>query len=165
MAWARHGMASVNQTQLHCVNQMGKIHSKPLVARHGRGTAWARHATCGSDFSLSATSYQVTEWLANSPTHQPNKSPINQPTQHTTHQSTEKRNNQTTNPPINQFQGVVSQLIRKFPVFYDTWGCITMFTTASHLFLSSPTIIKSINSHPSSSKHILISSCHLCPCL
>jgi hypothetical protein len=37
------GMASVNQTRPHCVNQMGKTHSKPLAARHGRGTAWARH--------------------------------------------------------------------------------------------------------------------------
>ena len=36
-------MASVNQTRPHCVNQMGKTHSKRLVARHGRGTAWARH--------------------------------------------------------------------------------------------------------------------------
>jgi hypothetical protein len=34
-AWSEHGMASVNQTGLHCVNQMGKTHSKPLVARHG----------------------------------------------------------------------------------------------------------------------------------
>jgi hypothetical protein len=32
-------MASVNQTWLHCVNQMGKTHSKPLAARHGKGTA------------------------------------------------------------------------------------------------------------------------------
>ena len=36
-------MASVNQTRPHCVNQMGKTYSKPLAARHGRGTAWARH--------------------------------------------------------------------------------------------------------------------------
>jgi len=42
------GMASVNQTRLHCVNQTGKTHSKPLAARHGRGTAWARHAMCES---------------------------------------------------------------------------------------------------------------------
>jgi hypothetical protein len=42
-AWSEHGMASVNQTRLHCVNQMGKTHSKPLAARHVRGTAWARH--------------------------------------------------------------------------------------------------------------------------
>jgi hypothetical protein len=35
----RHGMASVNQTQPHCLNQMGKTHSKPLPPRHGRGTA------------------------------------------------------------------------------------------------------------------------------
>jgi len=38
-AWSEHGMASVNQTRSHCVNQMGKTHSKLLVARHGRGTA------------------------------------------------------------------------------------------------------------------------------
>jgi hypothetical protein len=45
MVRARHGrgMASVNQTRSRCVNQMGKTHSKPLAARHGRGTAWARH--------------------------------------------------------------------------------------------------------------------------
>ena len=42
-AWHGHGIASVNQTRPHCVNQMGKTHSKPLAARHGRGTAWARH--------------------------------------------------------------------------------------------------------------------------
>ena len=33
-AWSEHGMASVNQTRPHCVNQMGKTHSKPLAARH-----------------------------------------------------------------------------------------------------------------------------------
>ena len=47
-AWSEHGMASVNQTRPHCVNQMGKTHSKPLVARHGRVTAWALHAMCES---------------------------------------------------------------------------------------------------------------------
>ena len=36
-------MENVNQTRPHCVNQMGKTHSKPLAARHGRGTAWAPH--------------------------------------------------------------------------------------------------------------------------
>jgi hypothetical protein len=46
------GMASVNPTQPHCVNQMGKTHSKPLMARHGRGTAWARHAMCESSFAV-----------------------------------------------------------------------------------------------------------------
>ena len=44
--WHGNGMASVNQTRQHCVNQMGKIHSKPLEAKHGKGTAWARHAIC-----------------------------------------------------------------------------------------------------------------------
>jgi hypothetical protein len=42
-AWHGRGMTSVNQTRPHCVNQMGKTHSKPLAARHGRGTAWAWH--------------------------------------------------------------------------------------------------------------------------
>jgi len=47
-AWHGRGMASVNQTRPHSVNQMGKTHSKPLAARHGRGTAWAWHAMCES---------------------------------------------------------------------------------------------------------------------
>ena len=67
-AWHGHGMASVNQTRdgravafrrttwsedgmgmawhqtrPHCVDQMGKTHSKLLAAGHGMGTAWARH--------------------------------------------------------------------------------------------------------------------------
>jgi len=37
-------MASINQTRPHCVNKMRKAHSKPLATRHGRVTAWARHA-------------------------------------------------------------------------------------------------------------------------
>jgi hypothetical protein len=47
-AWSEHGMASVNQTRPHCVNQMGKTLSKHSAARHGRGTARARHAMCES---------------------------------------------------------------------------------------------------------------------
>ena len=42
-AWHGHDMASVNHTRPHCVNQMGKTHSKALTVLHGRGTAWARH--------------------------------------------------------------------------------------------------------------------------
>jgi hypothetical protein len=44
-AGERHGngMACVNQTRPHCVNQMGNIQSKALVERHGRGTAGERH--------------------------------------------------------------------------------------------------------------------------
>ena len=36
-AWSEHrmGAASVNQTRLHCINQMVKTHSKPVAARHG----------------------------------------------------------------------------------------------------------------------------------
>ena len=45
-------MASVNQTQPHCVNQMGKRYSKLLADRHGRGMAWARHAMCESAFTV-----------------------------------------------------------------------------------------------------------------
>jgi hypothetical protein len=37
VAWHGRGMACVNQTRPHCVNQMGKAQSKPLAARHGRG--------------------------------------------------------------------------------------------------------------------------------
>jgi hypothetical protein len=40
MARARHGMACVNQTRPHFVNQMEKTQYKPLAARHGMGTAW-----------------------------------------------------------------------------------------------------------------------------
>jgi len=43
VAWHGHGMASVNQKRPHCVNQMGKTHSKPLAAWHGMGAAWERH--------------------------------------------------------------------------------------------------------------------------
>ena len=51
-AWNECSMASVNQTRPHCVNQMGKTHSKHLAARHGRGMAWARHARCESAFTV-----------------------------------------------------------------------------------------------------------------
>ena len=64
MAWA-----SVNQTWPHCVNQMGKTQSKPLAARHGRGTAWARHGhgmlcvnrPLGAFLVWTASSFQVSE--------------------------------------------------------------------------------------------------------
>jgi hypothetical protein len=47
-AWHGRGMANVNQTRPHCVNQTGNTHSETLAARHGRETAWARHAMCES---------------------------------------------------------------------------------------------------------------------
>jgi hypothetical protein len=40
LAWQGNGMACVNQTRPHFVNQMGKRQSKPLAERHGRETAW-----------------------------------------------------------------------------------------------------------------------------
>jgi hypothetical protein len=46
----RHGrgMACVNQTRPHCVNQIGKTQYKSFALRHGRGmgTALARHGIC-----------------------------------------------------------------------------------------------------------------------
>jgi hypothetical protein len=53
-AWLEHGhgMVSVDETRPYCTYQMGKTHSKPLTARHGRGTACARHAVCESVFTL-----------------------------------------------------------------------------------------------------------------
>jgi hypothetical protein len=42
VAWYGRGMAYVNLTRPHGVNQMGKTQSKPLAERHGNGmgTAW-----------------------------------------------------------------------------------------------------------------------------
>ena len=57
-------MASVNQTRPHRVNQMGKTHSKPLAARHGRGTAWARRAMCESAYKGARAAPLVDERLA-----------------------------------------------------------------------------------------------------
>jgi hypothetical protein len=68
MALAWHGLASVNQTRPHCVNQMGKTHSKPLAARHGRGTAWARQAMCESALIVASPSSDMQfEVFYNSP--------------------------------------------------------------------------------------------------
>ena len=50
-AWSEHGMGAAWQVWIRhgrTVNKMGKTHSKPLAAGHGRGTAWARHAMCES---------------------------------------------------------------------------------------------------------------------
>ena len=51
-------MASVNKTRPHCVNEMGKTHSKPLAVRHGmageghgRGMGKACYV-CESAFTL-----------------------------------------------------------------------------------------------------------------
>jgi hypothetical protein len=49
----------MNQTWPHCVNQMGKTHSKPLAARLGRGTAWARNAMCESALTHSLYNFRV----------------------------------------------------------------------------------------------------------
>ena len=67
-AWHGHGTASVNQTRLHCVNQMGKTHSQPLAVRHGRGTAWARHAMCESALTVPTTSFEGTGYVLNTTT-------------------------------------------------------------------------------------------------
>ena len=46
------GMASVNQTRLHCANQMGKTHSKPLAARHGHGMLCVNRPLGASEWVL-----------------------------------------------------------------------------------------------------------------
>jgi len=51
-AWLGRDMASVNQTRPHCVNHMGKTHSKPLAVWNGKGTAWEGHAMCESALIL-----------------------------------------------------------------------------------------------------------------
>ena len=51
-AWHRSGMASVNQTRTHCVNQMGKTHSKPL--RHGMAGERHGHGMLGVNRPLIA---------------------------------------------------------------------------------------------------------------
>jgi hypothetical protein len=40
------GMACVNQTRPHCVNQIGKTQSKPLAERHGMCELVLRHYSC-----------------------------------------------------------------------------------------------------------------------
>ena len=64
-AWYVCGMASVNQKRPHCVNQMGKKHSKHLAAQHGRGTAWTRHAMCESVFKLSLLKPAALDFVQN----------------------------------------------------------------------------------------------------
>ena len=46
-AWSEHGMASVNQTRPHCLNPMGKTHSKLLATRYGRGMGTACYVWIG----------------------------------------------------------------------------------------------------------------------
>jgi hypothetical protein len=61
VAWHGRGMACANQTWSHCVNQMGKTQSNPLVAwhdmageqhGHGMGTAWEWHGMCELTFNI-----------------------------------------------------------------------------------------------------------------
>ena len=60
-AWSEHGMASVNQTRPHCVNQNGKTHYKPLAARHGRGTLCVNRPL---DFHYPCRSWAEMDWLS-----------------------------------------------------------------------------------------------------
>ena len=46
-AWHGHGVASVNQTRPHCVNQRGKTHYKLLAARQGNGMGTACYVWIG----------------------------------------------------------------------------------------------------------------------
>jgi len=53
-----------------------------------------------------------------------------------------------------------SQLVMKFPAFYETWRFITAFKSAHHLSLSSARSIQSMPPHPTSWSSILILSFH-----
>ena len=55
------------------------------------------------------------------------------------------------------------QLLKKFPAFYGTRRFITALTSVRHLSLSWASPIQSTTPHPTSWRHILISSSQLCP--
>ena len=55
-----------------------------------------------------------------------------------------------------------SQLVKKFPAFYGTRKLITVFTSARQLSVSWATSMKSMSSHPTSWRSILILSSHIC---
>jgi hypothetical protein len=55
----------------------------------------------------------------------------------------------------------VTQLVKKFPTFYDTRKFITLFTTAHHWSLSQATCIQTTTSQPISLRSILILSPHI----
>jgi hypothetical protein len=55
MTGERHGRGML------CVN-------RPLAARHGRGTAWARHAMCESALTVSGTAQTTNNKFENSTT-------------------------------------------------------------------------------------------------
>jgi hypothetical protein len=57
-AWHGRGMASVNQTRPHCVNQMGKTDTKSLAARHGHGMLCVNRPL-QYDFDVYAVKYEV----------------------------------------------------------------------------------------------------------
>jgi hypothetical protein len=50
VAWHGRGLACVNQTRPHCVDQMGKTQSKLFFGKarqeNGMGAAWERHGVC-----------------------------------------------------------------------------------------------------------------------
>jgi hypothetical protein len=67
VAWQGNGLACVNQTRPHYVNQMGNTQSNDLAERHdrgtageqqgnGMGTAWEGHGMCESAFTRLAQS-------------------------------------------------------------------------------------------------------------
>jgi hypothetical protein len=57
---------------------------------------------------------------------------------------------------------IVTQLLRKFPPFYETRRFRTVFTTARHWSLLWATWIQSLFPHPFSLRSILILSSYLC---
>jgi hypothetical protein len=59
----------------------------------------------------------------------------------------------------------VTQIVKKFPIFYVTRRFITVYTTARHWFLSSARWIQPTVSQPNSLRFILILFSHLRVCL
>jgi hypothetical protein len=60
---------------------------------------------------------------------------------------------------------IITQLVKKCPIFYGTQILITMFTKAHQWPLSRVTRMQSTPSQPTSVRPILILSSHLHPCL
>jgi hypothetical protein len=92
------------------------------------------------------------------PTDRPTNQPINQPTNQPTNQLTPRTRvlpEKLTDP----------YLVKKFPAFYETWKCITTFTSAPYLSLSWVKSIQSMPPHPTSGRSILILSMEQLPAL
>jgi hypothetical protein len=68
----------------------------------------------------------------------------------------------STNPCVSVFlEKLISQLINKFPAFYKTWRCNTVYTKAGHYYLTCARWIQPTSSHPISWRLVLLLSMNL----